>query len=121
MNQGDSAPESPDAPLMSSTLAHPGAAPRQRAAAAHSGNAAVARQRFSPDTMPSIDARGYYAQYHGHPVEDLASAVAGLRSQGKGLVWLAGDSSLGNYLRLLANLHYACKITAVYIAHAVTR
>lgn len=58
-------------------------------------------------SMPNVRGHPYYSEYHGHPVQDLENVVAALRSQGKAIIWLAGDSnshdtSCGAKLPLLA-------------------
>ena len=47
-----------------------------------------------------MQTRGYYQEYHGHPVDDLDAVHEGLRAQGKSLVFLAGDSSMDNKVTL---------------------
>lgn len=49
----------------------------------------------TPDAA-TVDQRRFYAEYHGHPPEQLETVVRSLRDQGKQLIWLAGDSSLDN-------------------------
>jgi hypothetical protein len=55
--------------------------------------AACCRVQVSSET---VNQRHYYAEYHGHPVDELEAVVRSLRAQGKSLIWLAGDSSLDN-------------------------
>jgi len=43
-----------------------------------------------------IESQLFYAHYHGHPISDLDTLHQHLRSAGKNIVWLAGDSSLDN-------------------------
>eukprot|EP00927_Polykrikos_kofoidii_P014695 TRINITY_DN16487_c0_g1_i2.p1 TRINITY_DN16487_c0_g1~~TRINITY_DN16487_c0_g1_i2.p1 ORF type:complete len:312 (-),score=58.25 TRINITY_DN16487_c0_g1_i2:99-1034(-) len=43
-----------------------------------------------------IRAVPFYAQYHGHPCDELRKVAASLRQRTSGIVWLAGDSSLDN-------------------------
>lgn len=45
-----------------------------------------------------LSSLGFYGQYHGHPLADLATLHAHLRAQdcGDAIAWLAGDSSLDN-------------------------
>ena len=50
----------------------------------------------SGTTHEAVDASRYYNEYHGHPYDQLSTVVRSLRTQGKRLVWLAGDSSLDN-------------------------
>ena len=50
----------------------------------------------SGTTHEAVDASRYYNEYHGHPYDQLTTVVRSLRTQGKRLVWLAGDSSLDN-------------------------
>lgn len=44
----------------------------------------------------SVNAREFYAEYIGHPLDALASVHDILRANGKRIVWLIGDSSLDN-------------------------
>ena len=46
--------------------------------------------------MALVRQHRYWAEYHGHPVEDLRIIIDSLRAQGRSLVYLAGDSSLDN-------------------------
>lgn len=50
----------------------------------------------SASDTATVDQRRFYAEYHGHPPEQLEAVVRSLREQGKTLIWLAGDSSLDN-------------------------
>lgn len=43
-----------------------------------------------------IDASKFYANYYGHPLEDLAILHTHLREGNRRVVWLCGDSSLDN-------------------------
>ena len=43
-----------------------------------------------------VDSRTFYAEYHGHPIEDLFIVEQALRETGRSIVWLMGDSSLDN-------------------------
>ena len=47
----------------------------------------------APET---VDAYGWHAQYHGHPVRSLDIVERRLRESHEGLVFFAGDSSLDN-------------------------
>lgn len=59
--------------------------------------ATVRFQSVSPSSMATmVDGHDYYQEYHGHPVADLENVASTLRSQGKRLIWTAGDSSLDN-------------------------
>merc|ERR1719329_200721 len=54
--------------------------------------------RASP-AMPlqnKMAAGRFYAEYHGHPMQQLVEVVEALRQCSDGIVWLAGDSSLDN-------------------------
>jgi hypothetical protein len=52
----------------------------------------------------SVDARDFFAEYHGHPIGDLATVHSVLRANGKRIVWLIGDSSLDNKHWLYSNI-----------------
>ena len=44
-----------------------------------------------------VDSTSYYAEYHGHPIEDLKEVVHSLRESGKKrLIFLVGDSTMDN-------------------------
>lgn len=47
-------------------------------------------------TPETVDARGFYAEYFGHPVDDLKVILPKLKESSSSLIWLAGDSSLDN-------------------------
>ena len=48
-------------------------------------------------TIKTVSAKKFYAEYHGHPTEDLEVVHQGLKRAGKEkFIWLCGDSSLDN-------------------------
>ncbi len=42
----------------------------------------------------TVDAQSFYAEYHGHPLHQLARVHDFVRTQGKRVLWLMGDSSM---------------------------
>eukprot|EP00919_Chromeraceae_sp_WS-2016_P057661 GHVR01136673.1.p1 GENE.GHVR01136673.1~~GHVR01136673.1.p1 ORF type:complete len:366 (+),score=75.28 GHVR01136673.1:28-1125(+) len=53
--------------------------------------------QYQPQPFLSVDASEYYANWDGHPVEQLEQVHRALRAQQKhSLIFLAGDSSLDN-------------------------
>eukprot|EP00730_Choanoeca_flexa_P008222 TRINITY_DN12463_c2_g2_i6.p1 TRINITY_DN12463_c2_g2~~TRINITY_DN12463_c2_g2_i6.p1 ORF type:complete len:271 (+),score=19.38 TRINITY_DN12463_c2_g2_i6:149-961(+) len=65
----------------------------QLAAAQFHSIVALSQQKMASQR---IDAGRFYAEYHGHPLEDLKILVNHLRQINKSLIYLAGDSSLDN-------------------------
>ena len=45
--------------------------------------------------FPKVNSKDFYEEYHGHQVHHLQSLYPLLRATTKGIIWTAGDSSLG--------------------------
>ena len=61
----------------------------------------------SPRAHERIDARAFYAEYHGHTLEHLERLAKEL-PQGRAVVYLVGDSSLDNKHWILSSRRAAC-------------
>jgi hypothetical protein len=54
------------------------------------------REAYTDACSETINVNDFYSQYHGHPIQSLATLHQSLRKQGKRIIWLLGDSSLDN-------------------------
>lgn len=55
-----------------------------------------------------VDSRAFFAEYHGHTIPHLEAVLRGLRSQGKKIIFLVGDSSLDNKHWLYPGIQKLC-------------
>uniref|UniRef100_A0A7S1XTZ8 SGNH hydrolase-type esterase domain-containing protein n=1 Tax=Phaeomonas parva TaxID=124430 RepID=A0A7S1XTZ8_9STRA len=60
------------------------------------GEASVDSSRDDAADEPRVDARRYFRQFHGHPVDQLSIIADAFRAEDRSIIWLAGDSSLDN-------------------------